>query len=267
MNKKISVFILAILMGFVLRTDIFASRVASTSKLQEVYDQIFLESKTKKNNNITCEEDVYPFILNNMRDFLVEDNYIKFNGDILTYSQSEREIIFSTLNKFNNLIKSGDIRFDKDMRIIDNSNNKMRITPMMSSLNLIGECDLHVREFRNFIDNQALPDKTKIIIIYWVEKVKPGGAWDYKSYMGYNTDYYCFELGKMTGEQIGNFHYGYVGSVYFGREVLKFGSGFANLFYGHGFKWEEFLHSYCDDPNDIRIIERGINEYYSRNSC
>ena len=63
----------------------------------------------------------------------------------------------------------------------------------------------------------------------------------------------------MTGETIGNFHYGYVGSAIFGPTVLKAAAGFAQ--FCDGTTDFSYWNSYFDDPKDQEDIQWGINVY------
>jgi len=103
--------------------------------------------------------------------------------------------------------------------------------------------------------------------VYFVGKVKTGGAWDYKATLGGATTYSVM-IGSsqfyITGEDIGNIHFGYVGRVIFTGEQLKYGAGFAQLYsnitYGQSCSG---LNKYWDNPNDTPQIQRGINWYDS----
>ena len=93
---------------------------------------------------------------------------------------------------------------------------------------------------------------------YWVGKVREGGDWDYKlpSKYGPYDRTYCCTYGKnnskmyrhRTAEYIGNYNYGYTGSILFGLDVLKFGSGAAA-----GFDFEK-------DADDYPAITEGYND-------
>jgi hypothetical protein len=88
---------------------------------------------------------------------------------------------------------------------------------------------------------------------FWIAKVRPNGAWDYKVVSGYspynkewsaiaryNTDY-------RTSEWFGNYNYGLTGHYLFSLSVLLNGGYFA----GMG----------SEDANDKAAITQGYNEY------
>lgn len=97
---------------------------------------------------------------------------------------------------------------------------------------------------------------------YWVGKVQEGGDWDYKSkpnYAPYDR-VFCCDYGKnnskkfvhLTSEYIGNYNYGYTGSILFNLSVLKLGS-----FAAAGFDADK-------DAGDQPAIEEG---YYDAKDC
>lgn len=67
-------------------------------------------------------------------------------------------------------------------------------------------------------------------VVFWVEKVKEYGEWDYKRnpyYEPYNRvfcSYYDGEFHHITSEFLGNFNYGYTGSFLFDLTTLHMGS-------------------------------------------
>ena len=68
----------------------------------------------------------------------------------------------------------------------------------------------------------------------WLARVRPGGIWDYKSSedygADYRTEYYCTyglnnsKTGIRTTEFMGNYNYGYTGSMLYTLSILKAGS-------------------------------------------
>lgn len=101
---------------------------------------------------------------------------------------------------------------------------------------------------------QALPAAMGL----WVGKVREGGEWDYKVKPGYSpySKKFCCTYGKnnskkfyhLTSEYIGNYNYGYTGSILFKLDALKLGSGAAA-----GFDFDK-------DSADYPAITEGYND-------
>jgi hypothetical protein len=90
--------------------------------------------------------------------------------------------------------------------------------------------------------------------LQWVNRVKPGGEWDFK------------RNGHPEHEQFGNEAYGVTGrAVGLSPEILKRGAGFAQETFKTGDSYHpEFGHwwgsaPYGDDPRDQADIQRGID--------
>lgn len=127
---------------------------------------------------------------------------------------------------------------------------------------IMAEARKHAKELKEVFDNALFTRKHYTAGMYFAERVKTGGIWDYKSYMGTNTVYYMEDLNtNMTGETIGNFHYGYVGRAVFEANTLKSFAGMYQILSGTsdlGY-WDSFF----DDPADQYDIDRGIEKYES----
>lgn len=91
----------------------------------------------------------------------------------------------------------------------------------------------------------------------FASKVRTGGDWDYKLEYGYSNEY-IYDGRVVTGEDMGNFHYGFVGrGATFGEELLLVAAG-AYQIYG-GPRYVGWWESYFDDPNDQAMIIYGIS--------
>ncbi|MBJ8099710.1 hypothetical protein JDS98_16650 [Bacillus cereus group sp. N11] len=95
----------------------------------------------------------------------------------------------------------------------------------------------------------------------FVKLVKSGGPWDYKLKYGYGNKY-TFDNRTLTGEDLGNFHFGYVGkAIGFTDFELKGGAGFYQILSGTA-EWV-YYQTYFDDPRDQEMIQVGI-DYYNK---
>lgn len=102
--------------------------------------------------------------------------------------------------------------------------------------------------------------------VYFADKVKIGGVWDYKQDLGWNNEYKVYIDGGysyMFGEDIGNVHYGYVGKTYFPSLMLQSLAGLVQI--AGGEVEASWYQTYFDDPNDNIAIKAGI-EYYDTGS-
>lgn len=110
---------------------------------------------------------------------------------------------------------------------------------------------------KNAKDLQKYKNKHGYIksVAYFVDNVKTGGAWDFKNQKvwGLSADsLYYWHGNQMRFDDVGNFHFGYVGRVLFDMPDLMLGAGLAQLAsdlknYGKP-KWSIFTN--FDDPQD-----------------
>lgn len=110
---------------------------------------------------------------------------------------------------------------------------------------------------KNAKDLQKYKNKHGYIksVVYFVDNVKTGGAWDFKNQKvwGLSADsLYYWHGNQMRFDDVGNFHFGYVGRVLFDMPDLMLGAGLAQLAsdlknYGKP-KWSIFTN--FDDPQD-----------------
>ena len=96
--------------------------------------------------------------------------------------------------------------------------------------------------------------------IFFAEKVRPGGEWDLKSRDDWGLKSgttYIYGDEELRYDDIGNIHYGYVGSVLFGADTLLNMGGVIQIFSGTS-KWSFRKHNF-DDPRDQWAIQFGID--------
>jgi Bacterial toxin 44 len=91
---------------------------------------------------------------------------------------------------------------------------------------------------------------------YFASMVKSRGPWDYKHAYGTTTKY-VYNGKSITGEGLGNMHYGYVGrAAGFSSTILKAAAGAVQIY--SGTSYVGWYKSYFDDPNDQYWITYGI---------
>lgn len=99
----------------------------------------------------------------------------------------------------------------------------------------------------------------KLALLYkFYTLVKTNGKWDFKNQRAWKLksgDYYTFMGVKLTVADIGNIHFGFVGSVLFSWKTLCAGAGLYQI-YRRTSSWK-FWYSFFDDPRDTLCISIG----------
>ena len=104
------------------------------------------------------------------------------------------------------------------------------------------------RESHNFIQSTS----------YFIDKVKLGGDWDFKSQPQWNLDpttSYLYAGTILRYDDVGNIHYGYVGRVLYSEELLLQMGGVVQIYTGTSC-WD-YASSGFDDPRDQEMIKFG----------
>lgn len=95
-------------------------------------------------------------------------------------------------------------------------------------------------------------------VVYFIDKVKPGGEWDFKSQDEWALDSnttYVYNGTELRYDDIGNIHYGYVGRVIFNSKILLVAGGVVQI-YAHTSDWSYWRTNF-DDPRDQWAIQFG----------
>ena len=95
-------------------------------------------------------------------------------------------------------------------------------------------------------------------IKYFIDQVKPGGEWDFKSQDEWNLQQdviYIYNGIELRYDDIGNIHYGYVGRVLFGSDTLLMAGGLVQIYAGTS-SWSYWKTNF-DDPRDQWAINFG----------
>jgi len=100
-------------------------------------------------------------------------------------------------------------------------------------------------------------------ILWFLGKVGYHGApWDYKQILGPSTQY-IFLGRNVNGDDLGNVHYGYVGTAAaFGPVSLLGGGGFKNVIDHGPEEIRKYWGSYFDQPRDVDMTKWGIDLYH-----
>lgn len=201
---------------------------------------------------------------------IVKDGkYMMVNqNDIKKYlSKDEFVTLEKYINIFNDGISQGIFEIDAN-KIIQESNNFEKVTTKIRPYAVIFDLDSEMKTngdtlLRNLYINISVYGNNIGYMKtgeFFASKVRTGGDWDYKSFLGVNTTYQATVDNRsvlMSGEQIGNAHYGYVGRKVFSADLLKTAAGAYQIY--SGTSYIGWYNSYFDDPNDQYWIQRGIN--------
>lgn len=114
------------------------------------------------------------------------------------------------------------------------------------------------------IANNAIGCSSNALInagMYFANRVRSNAIWDYKKLFSSYNSITNLKIGStyyfLKAEDIGNIHYGYVGSALFSPTVLKVFAGLVNAL-NNQITWS-WVSTYFDDPADQLAIQRGIN--------
>lgn len=92
---------------------------------------------------------------------------------------------------------------------------------------------------------------------YFYNNSKTGGLWDLKN-KGWKLsagDWYVFKGRRLRGDDPGNIHFGYVGSVMFPLWILRAGAGVYQIYSGTS-RWSYWF-TFFDDYRDSSMITWG----------
>ncbi len=241
---------------------------AESDRGKEGLDEIYAEAYSKAiayiPDVVDSDEEAYAYLISHM-DYVQKksDGTIFVENQDIVLSGQEKDVVLSFVEKLNTLIQLDAISVDASLQLHFVSNpSDTKISVRRPVANIMGEARSHASELKKVFDNAVFATKHYTAGMYFAERVKTGGVWDYKSYMGSKTLYYMEDLRtNMTGETIGNFHYGYVGRAVFEPVTLRSAAGMYQIISGTsnlGY-WDSFF----DDPSDQHDINWGISKYES----
>ncbi len=111
-----------------------------------------------------------------------------------------------------------------------------------------------------FILGALMWTKKIIIIAKFVSLVKSKGPWDLRNKPEWKlkpgNSYTFYSLTGLSAEDIGNIHFGFVGSVLFSERMLCTGSGLYQIYSEGKIHWSDWK-SYFDQARDIYCIKLG----------
>lgn len=188
--------------------------------------------------------------------------------------------------KFN--IKTGEVEKGDTLggitKLINTNYNTNYVIEQIGALNNIKDIN-KIEIGQNIIPNQKIPDITKSLLlkmktnskdtrinnpVYFKNKVKNGGDWDFKNTTEYSSkiykDGFVFMGKKIESDAPANINYGYVGvsTLWASKKLLFKQAGEAQIAAGTSLKeWQNNIY-YGDDPKDHNNILWGM-ELYKQN--
>lgn len=236
------------------------------NQIDTIYANIYAQCQNQKVTQITDEYSAYSYLLNNKKFVTLNQGKIRIDTEAMEIDGQQLDILNAFIGKIDNLVDLNVIKVNSDLSFSMLTAPETTSSPvvMAITIDLMTECRSHAAEIRTVYDNAPFGTVTIVAGTYFAERVKGGGVWDYKNWLGLNTRYYETELrATMTGETIGNFHYGYVGSELFSPSTLKSAAGLVQI--TSGTAKAEWFSSYFDDPKDQENIQWGIDVYKRNN--
>ena len=245
----------------------------SIAELNNLYAGMYQKCLETKYDHIVDDESAYAFLLQHIEKVSVLNGLLQLDAK-LEMNKEDNDGLIAFIEKVNNLVELDAIIIDQNTlqlsyKTVETTNSDLR-QYIMNAYNenglryqvfdLMPEARQHAYEMQRVYNNTLFGAGYGACAAYFIDRVKTGGPWDYKRFLGISNYYYIPEVNEnMSGETIGNFHYGYVGSTVFRPWVLKSAAGMYQIYSGTS-QWN-WLSSYFDDPADQADIQWGINWY------
>ena len=236
--------------------------------LATYYVGLFNDSLESYDNVIFNDESAYCFLKDNLQYVSFDDTgviSVNLNDASNDYNLDDtaQESINSFVTRLNTLVDMKAVSVGENLLLTPVSPKKEAVIRLdKNSISIMTECRNHASELKRVYDNAVFSQKHLVAGNYFAERVKSGGIWDYKAYLGTKTVYYVDDLNNnMTGEAIGNFHYGYVGRAVFEASTLKSAAGMYQII--SKTSSTGYWKTYFDDPRDQAQIQKGIDKYNS----
>lgn len=237
------------------------------NQLKECYEEAYYKATLMGvPNRIESDIEAYAYLINNTNAVCFNnDGTIAINSIDLSMKLKDKSVLEDFVIRLNNLVKLDAISIASDLKILCVTDPQMSSShTKVRSASILTEAKHHAKQLKSVYDNAIFSQKMATAGLYFAERVRTGGIWDYKSYMGAKTIYYMEDLHTtMTGEDIGNFHYGYVGRAVFPPLVLKSAAGMYQVI--SGTSTMDYFGTFFDDPADQAAIEKGISKYEDDN--
>lgn len=154
------------------------------------------------------------------------------------------------------------------MNYVDPSGHKKKVIDISRRLEslMMSNARLLYRKAKNALTGRGKIKKLISLYKYFYKSVRTNGQWDLKRKrswkMNEKKEIYKYGSKKLyRNDDVGNIHFGFVGSVLFHREFLCFGAGLYQV-KSRTSRWKYTL-SYGDDPHDSYMIRFGNSLFHS----
>ncbi len=131
-------------------------------------------------------------------------------------------------------------------------------TVLTNAVNITNKLNTAMKNNSQTFDKYSKEHNLVDTSLFFMENVKPGGAWDFKAQDDWglnNKTSYIYNNTVLRYDDIGNMHYGYVGRIVYSKEILLFMGGFVQVCTGT--TKLEYITSNFDDPRDQEMILYG----------
>lgn len=242
-----------------------------SQNLNNTFLDIYNYSKELETEKLQTDEEVYAFILQNKENVTVNsDGLLVVNYDDIylleDITEEEKNNVESFINSINSLVVNQAISINQDLVFTfvqePEAEVAVRTRAAQPIISIMYSTRQHKNTLKSVFDNAPFTTKHAVAGMYFAVRVQSNGEWDLKVPLGVNTTYYVDDLGySMTGEAIGNFHYGYVGRAVFSATTLKSAAGMYQVI--SGTSSIKYYKTFFDDPRDTAQIQKGIDKYNS----
>ena len=186
--------------------------------------------------------------------FLNEDGYISTGQAVLDYNM----FAYCGNNPVNNVDSLGTCYYASGQWCHDNWEFIGGYVRKPAPVDLTEKINKAMKENADTLRNYKDEHNYKDTLTFFVNKVKPGGDWDFKSQKDWALDSnttYAYNFTELRYDDIGNIHYGYVGRVLFSSDILLLAGGAVQIYTGTSKL--SYWRTNFDDPRDQWAIEYG----------
>lgn len=261
MRKVKKIVSLVLIISSVMMSVPVSADVGNKKDINTLYEETYENCLNTQYDEIQDDHSAYAYLLKNM-DKVLSTSPLRISDELyLRLTPQEVLVLQDFVNRVCELEQLDAVKVNEDLSLnMPEYETKFRPKSRALIINIMPETRAHAQKLQEIKNRNVLGGGYITAVQYFYDRVKTGGEWDYKRYLGTKTLYHDSELGaNITGETIGNFHYGYVGSVLFAPVVLKTAAGVVQVI--SGTSNIRFLNSYFDDPRDQKDIDWGIRKY------